>query len=68
MMNIILKILLGAFVLFLIIVVFVALLAVLDSLYEDIQEGPLLRDIKSFRDKLRKGTEEKGEDNETIKD
>lgn len=68
MMDIILKILLGAFVLFLIIVVFVALLAVLNGLYEDIQEGPLLHDIKTLIRKYCESSEQKGDDNEIIKD
>lgn len=68
MMDIILKIILGAFILLLMIVVFVALLAVLNGLYEDVQEGPLFHDIKTLIRKYRESSEQKGDNNETIID
>lgn len=68
MMDIILKIILGAFILLLMIVVFVALLAVLNGLYEDVQEGLLFYDIKTLIRKYRESSEQKGDDNEIIKD
>ena len=68
MMDFILKILLGAFVLLLIIALFMAILMLICMAYEECKEGPLLQDIKSFRDKHRKGSGGKGGDNETITD
>ena len=68
MMDIILKIILGAFILLLMIVVFVALLAALNGLYEDVQEGLLFHDIKTLIRKYRESSEQKGDDNEIIKD
>ena len=68
MMDIILKIILAAFILLLMIVVFVALLAVLNGLYEDVQEGLLFHDIKTRIRKYRESSEQKGDDNEIIKD
>ena len=68
MMDFILKIILGFSLIVLIVVLCATLLMFLDFLYADVHESPLLRDIKSFRNKRSKGSEQKGDDNEIIKD
>lgn len=68
MMDFILKIILGFSLIVLIVVLCATLLMFLDCLYADVHESPLLHDIKTLIRKYRESSEQKGDDNEIIKD